>query len=83
MRNVKDGKITYPHVPGEKRLYKSSTRIQDRQMINVVYDTLKNFVVQKKNEKTKQQKLFKISWEELKMYNALQVMGILSIRPEV
>lgn len=27
--------------------------------------------------------MFKISWEELRVYNALQVMGILSIRPEV
>jgi hypothetical protein len=83
MRNVKDGKISYPHGLGEKKYYKSSTRIQDRQMINVVYDTLKNFVAAKKNEKSKEQKMFKISWDELRVYNALQVMGILSIRPEV
>jgi len=83
MRNVKDGKISAPHQLSEKKYYKSSTKIQDRQMINVVYDTLKNFVVAKKNEKSKEQKMFKISWEELRVYNALQVMGILSIRPEV
>lgn len=64
MRNVKNGNIAYPHVLGEKKYYQSTTRIQDRQMINVVYDTLKNFVMQKKNEKSKEQKLFKISWDE-------------------
>ena len=57
--------------------------LQDRDMINSIYDTLKYFSQQKREEKHKGQIAFDLSFEDFGRLNALQIMGIVSIQPEI
>lgn len=61
----------------------SNSFLQDRDMINSIYDTLKYFAQQKREEKHKGQIAFDLSFEDFSRLNSLQIMGIISIQPEI
>lgn len=71
------GKVGYPHLANTVKWDKIQTDLQERHMISVVYDSLKQEIKKRRKEKALGKRKFNVSWEQLKSFNPLQVMGLL------
>ena len=78
MQKSSQGKIGYPHLGESTKAGKMMQGyLQDRHIVNVVYEGVKSEKLKRKNQLTQKTRKFKITWEELKNFNPLQVMGLL------
>ena len=71
------GKVGYPHLADTVKWDKIKTELQERHMVSAVYESLKQEITKRRRDKLTSQRKFNVSWEQLKAFNPLQVMGLL------
>ena len=85
MQKSSQGKIGYPHLGETSKPVRVSSTLQDRHIISVVYESMKE---DKDKEKRRglghyRDRDIKIKWEEMQSFNPLQVMGLLVMQWDV
>ena len=83
MQKSAKSRIGYPHLVDIGKGGKAHSQLQDRHMISVVYEGLKNDVEARQRAQMERKRRFKITWEEIKAFNPLQVMGLLVMQWDI
>lgn len=76
-------KVSYPHLRDKTRVSQVQAQLQDRHMVNIVYESMKSEIHDKKTKQYQKARKFNITWNDLKEFNSLQVMGLLVMHWDV